>query len=164
MTQLKINGKEVSLTDIDPDMPLLWLLRDRLGLIGTKFGCGGGYCGACTVHVDGAPARSCSITVGAVDGQSVTTIEGLAARGTLHPLQEAWIAHDVPQCGYCQAGQIMSAAALLDVNPSPTDKDIDDAMAGNLCRCTTYWRIRTAIHAAAAMLRRSGLNPSSKSG
>jgi len=129
-------------------------LRDSLGLVGTKFGCGIAQCGACTVHLNGQPIRACSTPVSAVEGQSITTIEGLAAldgraEGTLHPLQQAWIDHDVPQCGYCQAGQLMSAAALLKANPKPNDAEIDQAMSGNMCRCGTYTRIRKAIHAVA---------------
>lgn len=135
--------------DVQPDMPLLWVLRDKLKLTGTKFGCGIAQCGACTVHVNGTALRSCVLPVSAVTGP-VTTIEGLAAGGALHPLQEAWIDHDVPQCGYCQAGQIMSAASLLATNAKPTDDDIDAAMAGNYCRCGTYIRIRKAIHSAAS--------------
>ncbi len=149
---LDVNGKRVKLDVIDPQMPLLWALRDHLGLVGTKFGCGIAQCGACTVHVDGKPVRSCSYPVAAAEGHELTTIEGLAG-DTLHPLQQAWIDHDVPQCGYCQAGQIMSASALLEKNPAPTDSDIDVAMAGNLCRCATYQRIRAAIHVAADKLR-----------
>lgn len=145
---LKINGKSVS-TNNDPETPLLWFVRDEAGLVGTKFGCGIAQCGACTVHVDGTPIRSCITSIEDVDGSEVTTIEGLAKGKTLHALQEAWIELDVPQCGYCQAGQIMSAAALLAENPSPTDDDIDIAMNGNLCRCGTYPRIRAAIHKAA---------------
>lgn len=149
--RINVNGSERSLgEDIDPTMPLLWVLRDHLGLVGTRFGCGIAQCGACTVHLNGTPVRSCSVPVSAAVGQTVTTIEGLAgADGTLHPLQAAWIEHDVPQCGYCQAGQIMSAAALLAQNPNPTDADIDAAMNGNICRCGTYLRIRRAIHAVA---------------
>lgn len=147
---LSINGQTRAVTDIDPDTPLLWVLRDELNMVGTKFGCGVAQCGACTVHVDGNPTRSCSFPVSAVADASVTTIEGLAKDGQLHALQQAWIDHDVPQCGYCQAGQIMSAAALLEENPNPSDRDIDNAMAGNLCRCGTYQRIRLAIHDAAA--------------
>jgi isoquinoline 1-oxidoreductase alpha subunit len=150
--KLRINGKEVT-TDVDPNTPLLWVLRDSLGLTGTKFGCGMAMCGACTVHADGNPVRSCTTSVGSVAGQAITTIEGLAPSDTkLHPLQEAWIEHDVPQCGYCQAGQIMSAAALLARTPQPTDADIDAALAGNICRCGTYQRIRAAVHTAAGKL------------
>ncbi len=146
--KLVVNGIEHEL-DVRPDMPLLWVLRDKLKLTGTKYGCGIAQCGACTVHVGGAATRSCVLPVSAVTGP-VTTIEGLAQKGDLQPLQAAWIEHDVPQCGYCQSGQIMAAAALLAGNPRPTDKDIDQAMAGNYCRCGTYIRIREAIHAAAA--------------
>jgi isoquinoline 1-oxidoreductase alpha subunit len=147
--KLRVNGKQVT-ADVDPDTPLLWVLRDSLGLVGTKFGCGMALCGACTVLVDGNPVRACSTAVSGLTGASITTIEGLAKSATeLHPLQQAWVDHDVPQCGYCQAGQIMSAAALLARTPKPTDEDIDAAMAGNLCRCGTYQRIRAAIHSAA---------------
>ncbi len=150
MLRLNVNGQERELADVDEATPLLWVLRDRLGLVGTKFGCGGGYCGACTVHVDGRPIRSCLQPVGRIRGRAVVTIEHLAPSAEkLHPLQQAWIEHDVPQCGYCQAGQLMSAAALLERNPAPTDADIDAAMRGNLCRCGTYQRVRAAIHAAA---------------
>ncbi len=149
MINLKINGEAVEV-DTDPSTPLLWVLRDTLGLLGAKFGCGIAQCGACTVHVNGDPVRSCSLPISAAADAEITTIEGLAAEdGSLHPLQKAWIDIDVPQCGYCQAGQIMSAAALLERNPQPTDTDIDVAMAGNLCRCGTYIRIRKAIHQAA---------------
>lgn len=145
-----INGKAETIRDVDPSTPLLWVLRDHLGLVGTKYGCGIAQCGACTIHLDGNPVRSCSVPVSAAEGRSVTTIEGLATNvGELNPVQEAWIEHDVPQCGYCQAGQIMSATALLKANPSPSDADIDAAMAGNFCRCGTYPRIRAAIHSAA---------------
>lgn len=148
--RLTVNGKEHVINDLDESTPLLWVLRDHLGLVGTKYGCGVAQCGACTVHLNGAPIRSCSVPVAAASDQQVTTIEGLAsADGKLHPLQSAWIEHDVPQCGYCQAGQIMSAAALLKNKPKPTDADIDAAMNGNLCRCGTYPRIRQAIHTAA---------------
>lgn len=148
--RLTINGKEQVVEVVDDSTPLLWVLRDQLGLVGTKYGCGVAQCGACTVHLNGSPVRSCSIPATAVAGQHITTIEGLAGKdGKLHALQSAWIEHDVPQCGYCQAGQIMSAAALLRQKPKPTDADIDTAMAGNLCRCGTYLRIRKAIHAAA---------------
>lgn len=149
--RLNINGKDHVVKDVAEDTPLLWVLRDHLGLVGAKYGCGVAMCGACTVHLNGSPVRSCSVKAAAVVGQKITTIEGLASKdGKLTPLQEAWIEHDVPQCGYCQAGQIMSATALLKSNPKPTDADIDAAMAGNLCRCGTYIRIRRAIHAAAA--------------
>lgn len=149
MTQIKfkVNGKSYSLM-IDPDTPLLWVLRDHLKLTGTKYSCGMGICGCCTVHVDKQPTRSCITPVSAVAGKAIVTIEGLDANG-LHPLQRAWIDGDVPQCGYCQPGQIMTAAALLEENPQPTDADIDDAMSGTLCRCGTYQRIRNAIHQAA---------------
>ena len=145
---LTVNGKSASI-DAPADMPLLWALRDILNLKGTKYGCGIGACGACTVHIDGKPVRSCQTRVSAVNGRPVTTIEGLSAEGT-HPVQLAWMEIDVPQCGYCQAGQIMSAVALLARKPKPTDEDIDQAMNGNLCRCATYLRIRQAIHKAAA--------------
>ena len=145
--KLNVNGREQEV-DARPDMPLLWVLRDKLKLTGTKYGCGIAQCGACTVHVDGVPMRSCVVPVQAVTG-AVTTIEGLAREGDLHPLQTAWIEHDVPQCGYCQSGQIMSAAALLASNPKPSDADIDQALAGNYCRCGTYIRIRKAVHSAA---------------
>ena len=146
-----VNGQNVEV-DVSGDMPLLWVLRDKLKLTGTKYGCGIAQCGACTVHVDGAAVRSCVLPVSAVSGP-VTTIEGLSEGGALHPLQTAWIEGDVPQCGYCQAGQIMSAAALLSKNAKPTDEDIDEAMAGNYCRCGTYIRIRDAIHTAASFYR-----------
>ncbi|MES1195826.1 MAG: (2Fe-2S)-binding protein [Steroidobacter sp.] len=153
MTTLIINGENRTVNDVDSSTPLLWVLRDHLGLVGTKYGCGISQCGACTVHLNGAPVRSCSVPLAAVAGQSITTIEGLAGKsGKLHPLQQAWIDHDVPQCGYCQAGQLMSAAALLKQNARPTDADIDNAMSGNLCRCGTYLRIRAAIHTAAGRM------------
>ena len=145
----KVNGKPVSV-DVSEDMPLLWVLRDVLDMKGTKFGCGIAQCGACTVHVDGTPTRSCQRRVASVAGMSVTTIEGLSPDGT-HLVQRAWEEIDVPQCGYCQAGQLMSAAALLASKPNPTDADIDQAMNGNICRCATYLRIRQAIHRAAQM-------------
>lgn len=148
MLKLNVNG-EVRQFDGDPDMPLLWALREDLALTGTKFGCGIGVCGACTVHVDGVPVRSCTMAVARAEGRTVTTIEGLSPTAA-HPLQRAWVANNVPQCGYCQSGQIMSAAALLAANPQPTDADIDAAMSGNICRCGTYQRIREAIHLAAA--------------
>ncbi len=146
--QFVVNGQKRSV-DVSPDTPLLWVLRDTLGLTGTKFGCGRALCGACTVHLDGEAIRSCVTTLDLVAGKNVTTIEGLSTDRS-HPLQKAWIAEDVPQCGYCQSGQIMSAAALLKQNPRPTDQDIDAAMTGILCRCGTYQRIRRAIHRAAA--------------
>ena len=149
--QLKINGKPVEI-QVDPQTPLLWVLREQLGLTGTKFGCGIALCGACTVHVDGQAVRSCVTPVKAVAGTQVTTIEGLS-NDRSHPVQVAWLQIQVPQCGYCQPGQMMSAAALLAVNANPSDADIDDAMAGNLCRCGTYARIRRAIHAAAEISR-----------
>jgi aerobic-type carbon monoxide dehydrogenase small subunit (CoxS/CutS family) len=145
---LNVNKKSMTV-EVEPDTPLLWVLRDVLNYTGTKFGCGMGVCGACTVMIEGKAVRSCSTTVGSVGSQTVTTIEGLSPDG-LHPVQVAWEALDVPQCGYCQAGQIMSAAALLGHTPHPTDAEIDAAMSGNLCRCGTYTRIRQAIHAAAA--------------
>jgi isoquinoline 1-oxidoreductase alpha subunit len=146
---LKVNGKSRAV-DVPPDMPLLWVLRDVLDLKGTKFGCGVAQCGACTVHMDGVPARSCITPVSEVKGAAITTIEGLSPDGR-HPLQRAWVELDVPQCGYCQAGQLMSAAALLAKRATPTDADIDEAMGGNICRCATYLRIREAIHRAASM-------------
>jgi isoquinoline 1-oxidoreductase alpha subunit len=142
-----INGRRQTM-DVEPDTPILWVLRDVLGLTGTKFGCGVALCGACTVHLDGQPIRSCSTPISQAADRRITTIEGLSRDGS-HPLQRAWIAEDVPQCGYCQSGQLMSAAALLAVNSSPTDADIDTAMSGNVCRCGTYNRIRRAIHRAA---------------
>ena len=148
MITLNVNGRSVQ-ADVEADTPLLWTLRDALGLTGTKFGCGMAQCGACTVHLDGEPIRSCVTPVSAVGDKKVTTIEGLSADGS-HPVQQAWIAEQVPQCGYCQSGQIMAAAALLARTPTPSDGDIDKAMAGNICRCGTYQRIRKAIHTAAA--------------
>jgi len=147
---LNVNGRSHEV-DASPETPLLWVLRDNLDLVGTKFGCGIGQCAACTVHLDGAPARACLTPVSAVGSAKVTTIEGLSADGQ-HPLQRAWCELDVAQCGYCQPGQLMSAAALLARNPSPSDADIDEAMAGNLCRCATYFRIRAGIHRAAELL------------
>ena len=144
---LRVNGQSRTV-DLPPDMPLLWVIRDILGLTGTKYGCGVAQCGACTVHLEGAAIRSCVTPVAGVAGRAITTIEGLSPDGS-HPVQRAWIAHEVPQCGYCQSGQVMSAAALLSVTPQPTDADIDNAMAGNLCRCGTYDRIRQAIRTAA---------------
>lgn len=149
---LTINGEEHDLSHIDPDTPLLWALRDHLGLVGTKYGCGIAQCGACTVWLDEDSARACQLRVGQLAGRSVTTVEGLGAK-TLHPVQQAWIEHDVAQCGYCQAGQIMSAAALLARNPNPSDEEIDIAMAGNICRCGTYVRIRKAIRSASLTLQ-----------
>jgi aerobic-type carbon monoxide dehydrogenase small subunit (CoxS/CutS family) len=149
-TEFMLNGKPAR-AEADAQTPLLWVLREDLELTGTKYGCGKGLCGACTVHLDGTPVRSCSLPLSVAAGRSVTTIEGLAANG-LHPLQHAWIEANAPQCGYCQSGQIMSAAALLAGNPSPTDADIDAAMSGNLCRCGTYPRIRQAIKRAAVLM------------
>lgn len=145
-----VNGREYDLS-VDPNTPLLWVLREHFGLTGTKYGCGISACGSCTVHVDGEAVHSCVTPVSAVAGKKVTTIEGLSAGG-LHPLQEAWIAGDVPQCGYCNPGQIMAGAALLAKNPNPSDRDIDDAMSGNICRCGSYQRIRQAIHEAAKIM------------
>jgi isoquinoline 1-oxidoreductase subunit alpha len=154
MIQLKVNRKTYSL-DVSNDMPLLWAIRDIIGLTGTKFGCGMAQCGACTVHVNGQAVRSCTMPVSGAVGKEVTTIEGLSANNT-HPLQLAWQAEDVLQCGYCQSGQIMSAAALLSKKPHPTDEDIDDAMSGNICRCGTYQRVRKAIHSAAQIQQQGG--------
>ncbi|MDB2439596.1 (2Fe-2S)-binding protein [Hellea sp.] len=149
MVQLTVNGKPQTL-DIDPDTPVLWAVREQLGLNGTKFGCGASLCGACTVHIDGEPVRSCVTPLSDAEGKEVTTIEGIAAPdGALHAVQEAWIKHQVPQCGYCQSGQIMSAVALLKDNADPSDADIDTAMAGNVCRCGMYTRIKAAIKTAA---------------
>jgi len=145
--KLRVNQVEHDV-DADPDMPLLWVIRDLLGLTGTKYGCGEALCGACTVHLDGEPVRACVTPVRRAEGRAVTTIEGLSAAGD-HPLQKAWVELGVPQCGFCQAGQIMSAAALLAANPAPSDDDIDRSLAGNLCRCGTYVRIRAAVHKAA---------------
>jgi aerobic-type carbon monoxide dehydrogenase small subunit (CoxS/CutS family) len=149
MFSLTVNGKSQQI-DVSPDTPLLWVLREKLGLTGTKYSCGMALCGACTVHVSGQPLRACTTPVSAVLGRRVTTIEGLSEKSD-HPVQQAWIEVDVPQCGYCQSGQIMSAVALLAQKAQPTDADIDDAMAGNICRCGTYPRIRAAIHRAAAL-------------
>ena len=148
---ITINGTDHRI-EAESEMPLLWALRDIIGLTGTKYGCGIGQCGACTVHLNGEPIRSCSIPVESANNQKITTIEGLATRESLHQVQEAWIEQDVAQCGYCQAGQIMSAVALLERNPNPSDDDIDSAMTGNYCRCGTYIRIRSAIHTAAKNL------------
>jgi isoquinoline 1-oxidoreductase alpha subunit len=154
MITLKVNGKSLE-TDASPDTPLLWVLRDYLGLTGTKFGCGKSLCGACTVHVDGSATRSCVTLVSSVVGKDVRTIEGLSGDRS-HPVQKAWLELDVPQCGYCQSGQIMAASALLAQNPNPTDTDIDTAMSGNICRCGTYPRIRAAIHRAAELMKTGG--------
>ena len=147
MVSLSVNERHYTL-DVDPEMPLLWAIREVIGLTGTKFGCGIAQCGACTVHLDGAPIRSCTTPVSAAVGKQITTIEGLSP-DTSHPLQVAWIAEQVPQCGYCQSGQLMSAAALLARTPQPSDREIETAMSGNICRCGTYQRIRRAIHRAA---------------
>lgn len=149
-TELTINGKATTVT-ADPDMPLLWVLRDLVGLTGTKFGCGAAFCGACTVHLDGQPVRSCQTPISSVGTQKITTIEGLATSPVGRKLQDAWVALDVPQCGYCQAGQLMSATALLTATPKPSDAQIDEAMTGNLCRCATYLRIKAAIKQAAGV-------------
>jgi len=149
--QITVNGK-VHEVDVEDDMPLLWVLRDELGITGPKYGCGIAQCGACTVHIDGMAVRSCQLRAGDVDGD-VTTIEGLGTPEALHVVQAAWVKHQVAQCGYCQSGQIMQAASFLDLNPDPTDDQIDAAMSGNLCRCGTYPRIRAAVHDAAAQLR-----------
>lgn len=150
MVQFKLNGRPQTL-DVDPDMPLLWALRDTIGLTGTKFGCGQALCGACTVHIDGAPVRSCQTPVSQVAGTSVLTIEGVAGKEA-KAVQKAWTELDVPQCGYCQSGQVLAAVALLASKPKPTDADIDEALSGNLCRCATYHRIRNAVHRAADLL------------
>ena len=154
MITLRIN-KETHRVDVDPNMPLLWVLRDTLGMTGTKFGCGMALCGACTVHLNGVPIRSCVFPVASAQNNEITTIEGLSHNGD-HAVQQAWIAEEVPQCGYCQAGQIMSAAALLANNSSPTDYEIESSMSGNICRCGTYQRIRRAIHHAASIIRAGG--------
>jgi isoquinoline 1-oxidoreductase alpha subunit len=148
MTRLTINGTARDV-DVDPNTPLLWVLRENVGLTGTKYGCGIAQCGACTVHVDGAAMRSCSLPVSAAEGKHITTIEGLAQNGVLHKVQQAWIEHDVPQCGYCQSGMIMAVAALLKEKPKPTDADIDGTIS-NICRCGTFQQVRAAIHAAAS--------------
>jgi aerobic-type carbon monoxide dehydrogenase small subunit (CoxS/CutS family) len=154
MIKLNVNGTTFEL-NVAPDTPLLWVLRENLGLTGTKYGCGISQCGACTVHINGEAVRSCATPVRSAVGKEIVTIEGLSRSG-LHPVQAAWMAEDVPQCGYCQPGQIMSAAALLATIPDPTDDDIDKAMSGNICRCGTYQRIRRAIHRAAAIIARGG--------
>jgi isoquinoline 1-oxidoreductase alpha subunit len=151
---LKINGQPRPV-NVAADTPLLWVLRDTLNLVGTKYGCGMGLCGACTVHFNGVPVRSCQMPVSTVGGSEITTIEGLSPDGA-HPLQKAWCDHDVPQCGYCQAGQLMTAAAFLKNNPAPTDEEIDGALAGNLCRCGTYLRIRNAVKDAAVAIQKGG--------
>jgi isoquinoline 1-oxidoreductase subunit alpha len=148
MARLIINGQTHEV-DVEPDTPLLWVIRENIGMTGTKYGCGIAQCGACTVHIDGVATRSCSMPVSAVEGKQITTIEGLALNGTPHPVQKAWIDLDVPQCGYCQSGMIMAVAALLKEKPKPTDADIDDAIT-NICRCGTFQQVRAAIHAAAA--------------
>lgn len=147
MVHLTVNGRSHDI-DVDPGTPLLWVLREQVGLTGTKYGCGIAQCGACTVHIDGAAVRSCSLPVSEVEGKHITTIEGLSQNGVLHPVQKAWFEHDVPQCGYCQTGIIMAAAALLMEKPKPTDADIDSAIT-NICRCGTFQQVRVAIHAAA---------------
>ena len=152
MPKLMINGRQVQL-DVDPAMPLLYAIRDIEGLTGTKFGCGAGQCGACTMHLDGQPIRSCLTPISVADGREITTIEGLADKENLHPVQQAWLDNKVPQCGYCQAGQMMSAASLLASNASPSDEDIDSAMQGNICRCGTYPRIKKAIKQAGVMIQ-----------
>ena len=154
MISFKVNGREYE-ADVPVDMPLLWVLRENLGLMGTKYGCGKALCGACTVHVNGNALRSCVAPVSSVIGKEIVTIEGLSADNS-HPVQRAWIAEDVPQCGYCQPGQIMSASALLSANPRPTDEDIDQAISSNICRCGTYQRIRRAIHLAADIMAAGG--------
>jgi aerobic-type carbon monoxide dehydrogenase small subunit (CoxS/CutS family) len=154
MISLKVNGKRYEI-DVSSDTPLLWVIRESLGLTGTKYGCGMAQCGVCTVHVNGRAVRSCVAPVSSVVGKDIVTIEGLAAGGS-HPVYRAWIEEDVPQCGYCHSGQIMSAAALLSENPRPTDADIDEAMSGNICRCGTYQRIRRAIHRAASIMAQGG--------
>lgn len=150
--KLTVNGTEYDV-DVEGDMPLLWVLRDELKLTGTKYGCGIAQCGACTVHLDGIAVRSCQLAAASAEGSEITTIEGLGTPPALHAVQEAWVEHQVAQCGYCQSGQIMQAASLLEDNPEPTDEDIDIVMGGNLCRCGTYPRIRAAVHTAAAKLR-----------
>lgn len=147
---LNINGKSLKV-DVDPNTPMLWVLRDHLDMVGTKFGCGIAQCGACTIHLDGNAVRSCQLPVSAVEDAKITTIEGLSENGD-HPVQQAWMEHDVPQCGYCQAGQIMTAAALLQQNPSPSDEEIENAMNGNICRCGTYLRIKAAVKTASQKL------------
>lgn len=152
MIKINVNNKVLNL-DVDPSMPLLYALRDIAQLTGTKFGCGAGLCGACTVHIDGNPTRSCLLPISSVGDSKVTTIEGIGSDDKLHPLQASWVKHNVPQCGYCQAGQIMSAVALLEKTPSPSEKDIESAMQGNICRCGTYTRIKKAIQHAAVQMQ-----------
>jgi len=158
MIAITVNGKRHDV-DVEPSTPLLWVLRDSLGLTGTKYGCGIAQCGACTVHIDGSATRSCVTPVETVAGQAITTIEGLAPGDSLHPVQQAWLEEDVVQCGYCQSGQLMSAAGLLSENQNPSDAEIDDAMSGNICRCGTYGRIKCAIQRAAKMLRGESTQP-----
>ncbi|MFC3149814.1 (2Fe-2S)-binding protein [Litoribrevibacter euphylliae] len=162
MIRFELNGSMVEV-DIEPDTPLLWVLRDTLGYTGTKFGCGLGLCGACTVHMNGNAIRSCSMPVTAIADQKITTIEGIGSESRLHPVQEAWIEESVPQCGYCQSGQIMSATALLAMNPMPSDEDIKSFMSGNICRCGTYPKIRKAISLAAEKMQSTGLASDTKS-
>ena len=154
MARLTINGKAVEV-EVEPNTPLLWVIREQVGLTGTKYGCGIAQCGACTVHMDGIPMRSCSVPVSAAEGRKITTIEGIAQNGVLSKVQKAWLEHDVPQCGYCQTGMIMAASALLQAKPNPSDADIDEAMT-NVCRCGTYNRVRAGIHQAAAGGRTTG--------
>ncbi len=151
--KLTVNGTQHDLGEIEPEMPLLWALRDQLNITGVKYGCGVAQCGACTVHVDGVAVRSCQTAIGDVEGEEITTIEGLGTPDALHAVQEAWVEHQVAQCGYCQSGQIMAAASFLQFNANPNDDDIDAAMSANLCRCGTYPRIRAAVKTAAAKLR-----------
>lgn len=159
MTKFKINGTDASV-EVDGNTPLLWVIRDELKMTGTKFGCGSGLCGACTVHVDGSPARACMTPLSTIAGKEIKTIEGIKPNmDTWHPVQQAWIEASVPQCGYCQSGQIMSALALLETNSKPTDADIDEALSGNICRCGTYPRIRKAIHRAAELMNKVDKNP-----
>jgi aerobic-type carbon monoxide dehydrogenase small subunit (CoxS/CutS family) len=158
MVAITVNGKRHDV-DVEPSTPLLWVLRDSLGLTGTKYGCGIAQCGACTVHIDGSATRSCVTPVETVEGQAITTIEGLAPGDSLHPVQQAWLEEDVVQCGYCQSGQLMSAAGLLSENQNPSDAEIDEAMSGNICRCGTYGRIKCAIQRAAKLLRGEPTEP-----
>lgn len=155
MIEFKLNGESVK-TDDSPDTPLLWVVRDTFKLTGSKFGCGAGLCGACTMHVDGQSMRTCILPIAAIEGKDITTIEGIGSFEQMHPLQEEWVAQSVPQCGYCQSGQIMSAASLLDKNPTPSEQDVDTHMAGNICRCGCYPRIKSAIMAAAAKPMQKG--------